>query len=77
MQPHNTVNRANFLVSLSGHRQTKVLVDGGDPQEMIRVKALSALSMQQEFRVDSSLRSTCDGTGDRLLRMRRQDTVEY
>ena len=33
--------------------------------------------MQQEFRVDSSVRSTCDGNWDRLLRMRREDTVEY
>jgi hypothetical protein len=33
--------------------------------------------MQQEFRVDSSLRSTCDGNWDRLLRMCPEDTVEY
>ena len=25
----------------------------------------------------TSLRSTCDGNWDRLLRMRREDTVEY
>ena len=27
--------------------------------------------------MDSSLRSTCDGNWDRLLRLRREDTVEY
>jgi hypothetical protein len=38
---------------------------------------LCASVMQQEFRVDSSLRGTCDGNWDLLLHMRREDTVEY